>query len=324
MQTEALKSWTWSSNQILTEEREHAWSDTLNRISLPPARARAPERNDFHGDICNVMSPLGIEFSLLEASPQTISGRCANSAGTVWLALLIDGKYELNDGGRCIPLQCGDILYGPGGRDSTLELTDDFRLLHISIPAPMLHPRLLNPVTLQCGALPAGAGGHRVFGAMLHAIANNLSDLSAAQMRPVEIALSEFVIAGLAEASSLRSFGNVARAAHFHRICQAIEAALGDPELSVRKIADGQHASARYVQKLFEEADLSFGQYVRQRRLAHCRADLASAAHHNLSILDICFRWGFNDAAHFSRSFRAEFDITPRAYRQSQLGKRLQ
>jgi len=324
MQTEALKSWSWSSNQLMSEERELAWSDTLNRIFLPPAQTRSVDRNDFHGDICNVVSPLGMEFSVVEASPQTISGRCDNSAGAVWLALLIDGSYELNDGGRRVALQPGDILYGPGGRDSTLEMNDEFRLLHIHIPSPLLHPRLLNPVTLPFGAMPARAGGNRVFAAMLNAIADNLSDLSAAQMRPVEIALSEFVIASLAEASSLRSFGNVARAAHFHRICQAIEVALGDPELSVRKIADAQHASARYVQKLFEEADLSFGQYVRQRRLAHCRADLASAAHHNLSILDICFRWGFNDAAHFSRSFRAEFDITPRAYRQSQLGKRLQ
>jgi len=322
MQTEALKSWKWSSNQFGMAERQHAWSDTLNRISMPGALAQG--QREFHGNICNVVSPLGIEFSLLEASPQTISGRCEESAGTVWLALLIEGTYELNDGGRCIPLQCGDIIYGPGGRDTTLEVTDEFRLLYVNIPAALLHPRLLNPGSMQPGALPTQAGGNRVFAAMLGAIADNLSDLTAAQMRPIEMSLSEFVIATLAEASSFRSFANVARSIHFHRICQAIEAVLGDPELSVRSIAESQHASSRYVQKLFEEADLSFGQYVRQRRLAQCRKDLASAAYQNLSILDICFRWGFNDAAHFSRSFRAEFGVTPREYRQSQLGKRLQ
>jgi AraC-like DNA-binding protein len=322
MQTEALKSWKWSSNQIGTADRQHAWSDTLNRISMPGALAQG--QREFHGDICNVVSPLGIEFSLLEASPQTISGRVEESNGAVWLALLISGTYELNDGGRCIPLKCGDIIYGPGGRDSTLEVTDEFRLLYVNIPSGLLHPRLLNPGTMQPGALPTQAGGNRVFAAMLASIADNLSDLTAAQMRPIEMSLSEFIIAALAEESSFRSFGNVARSNHFHRICQAIESVLGDPELSVRSIAESQHASSRYVQKLFEEAQLSFGQYVRQRRLAQCRKDLASAAYQNLSILDICFRWGFNDAAHFSRSFRAEFGVTPREYRQSQLGKRLQ
>lgn len=322
MQTEALKSWTWSSNHILSEEREHAWSHTLNKISIPGARHQG--QREFHGDICNVVSPLGIEFSLLEASPQTISGRCENSAGAVWLALLIDGSFVLNDGGRCIPLKCGDIIYGPGGRDSTLDVLDEFRLLYIHIPSSMLHPRLLNPMTLPFGSFSTQSGGSRVFASMLRAIADNLSELTAAQIRPIEVSLAEFVIAGLAEESSQRSFGNVARSAHFQRICQAIESTLGDPELSVRKIADQQNASPRYIQKLFEEVDLSFGQYVRQRRLSHCRADLASAAHRNLSILDICFRWGFNDAAHFSRSFRSEFGVTPREFRQSQIGKRLQ
>lgn len=322
MQTDILKSWEWSSHQIGPAEREHAWSDTLNRISMPGALVES--RCEFHGHVCNVVSPLGIEFSLLEASPQTISGRCENSSGTVWLALLISGSYALNDSGRCIPLQCGDIIYGSGGRDSTLEVTDEFRMLYVNIPSTLLHLRLLNPVTLQAGTLSTRAGGSRVFAAMLHAIAGNLSALTAAQMRPIEISLSEFLIAELAEASSFRSFANAARSAHFHRICQSIEAVLGDPELTVRSIAESQNASPRYVQKLFEEAELSFGQYVRQRRLAQCRNDLASAAHRNLSILDICFRWGFNDAAHFSRSFRAEFGVTPREYRQSQLAMRLQ
>jgi AraC-like DNA-binding protein len=38
----------------------------------------------------------------------------------------------------------------------------------------------------------------------------------------------------------------------------------------------------------------------------------------HLSISEICFRWGFNDAAHFSRAFREQFATTPRAWRSSQ------
>jgi AraC-like DNA-binding protein len=31
----------------------------------------------------------------------------------------------------------------------------------------------------------------------------------------------------------------------------------------------------------------------------------------------IAFRWGFNDSAHFSRAFTAEYGVTPREYRDS-------
>jgi AraC-like DNA-binding protein len=321
MEQRALKSWCWSTDLLTTEEREHGWRDTLQQITMPMVHS---QDHNFHGDVASVVSPMGIEFSRLQASPQTISGRCENSNGSMWLALLINGTFIFDDGQNSTQLEPGDILYGPTGRDSTLRLPEEFGLLYIKLPRAMLHPRLLNPLGIQLGALRKQAGGHRVFAGMLQLIAENLEEITAAQIRPIEISLSEFVIASLAENSSVHSFGNVARAANFHRICQSIEDRLGDPELDLRKIADEQNASPRYIQKLFEEASLSFGQYVRQRRLAQCRADLASTAHRNLSILNICFRWGFNDAAHFSRSFRAEFGVTPREFRRQQLGVDLQ
>lgn len=61
---------------------------------------------------------------------------------------------------------------------------------------------------------------------------------------------------------------------------------------------------------------MSFTGYVRDRRLERCRQELMSPAHRGLSVSEICFRWGFNDAAHFSRSFRAKFDMTPRSCRK--------
>jgi AraC-like DNA-binding protein len=112
---------------------------------------------------------------------------------------------------------------------------------------------------------------------------------------------------------------DVAGASNFHRICQAIEVQLGEGDLTLQQVAEQQHVSARYIQKLFQQASLSFSQYLRQRRLEHCRADLGSLTHRNLSISEICFRWGFNDAAHFSRSFRADYGVTPRAYRARRL-----
>jgi AraC-like DNA-binding protein len=35
-----------------------------------------------------------------------------------------------------------------------------------------------------------------------------------------------------------------------------------------------------------------------------------------LSISEICFRWGFNGSAHFSRAFRDQYGVSPREFRQ--------
>jgi AraC-like DNA-binding protein len=313
-----MKAWKYSTELVLGEERERVWGEALRQISLPSTRLI--DQRGFHGDVSSVVSPLGIEFSRVSSSAQTISGACASRPPCLWLALPIEGVFELDDGADHTDLRQGDILYGPTGRDSTLKLPDHFVMLYIRIPQTMLYPRLLNLQVLPMGTLTGAAAGNRIFSGLLRSIVDNLEDLTDEHIRPIEVALSEFVIASLAESSAMSCF-DVAGASNFHRISQAIELQLGDGDLTLHQVADQQHVSARYIQKLFQQAGMSFSQYLRRRRLEHCHADLASVTHRNLSISDICFRWGFNDAAHFSRSFRADYGMTPRAFRQQRLGE---
>lgn len=311
-----MKSWKCSTDLVSGDERERVWGEALQQISLPSTCLE--DHSGFHGDVSSVVSPLGIEFSRVSSSAQTLSGACSSRPPCLWLALPVEGVFLLDDGPHSTNLRLGDILYGPTGRDSTLKLPDHFVMLYIRIPQTMLYPRLLNLQVLPLGTLTGRAAVNRIFSGLLHSIVNDLDELTDEHIRPIEVALSEFVISSLAESSAMSCF-DVAGASNFHRITQAIELQLGDGDLSLHQVADEQHVSARYVQKLFQQAGMSFSQYLRRRRLEHCHADLASVAHRNLSISDICFRWGFNDAAHFSRSFRADYGMTPRAFRQNQL-----
>jgi AraC-like DNA-binding protein len=311
-----MKSWKCSTDVVTGGERERVWQDALRQISLPTTRLQ--DCSSFTGEVSNVISPLGIELSRVSSSAQTLSGACSSSPPCLWLALPIKGVFLWDDGADDLDIQSGDILYGPTGSDSTLKLPDQFVMLYVRIPQSMLYPRLLNLQTLPLGTLTSGAAVNRVFSGLLHSVVNDLEELADEDIRPIEVAISEFVISSLAESAALGCF-DAAGASNFHRISQAIELQLGDGDLTLHRIADQQRVSARYIQKLFQQAGMSFSHYLRRRRLDHCHADLASAAHRHLSISEICFRWGFNDAAHFSRSFGAEYGITPRAFRQTRL-----
>jgi AraC-like DNA-binding protein len=100
------------------------------------------------------------------------------------------------------------------------------------------------------------------------------------------------------------------------RLCQYVDGNLSDDSLSLATVAAYGRVSERLVQKLFEGLGQTFTSYVRQRRLERCRADLANRQYGHLSISDICFRWGFNDPAHFSHCFRDLYSMSPRQYRQ--------
>lgn len=100
-------------------------------------------------------------------------------------------------------------------------------------------------------------------------------------------------------------------------IRQIIEQNLTDPCLSPAMVAKLSGISTRHLHRLFKGDGVSFGEWARKRRLSEARRQLANKHCADQSIIQIAFHWGFNDAAHFSRTFRQEFGLSPRQYRMA-------
>jgi AraC-like DNA-binding protein len=99
------------------------------------------------------------------------------------------------------------------------------------------------------------------------------------------------------------------------RICAFIEGQLGDYELEVSSIAAAHYISVRYLQKLFEEEGQTVTRWIRDRRIEHCRMDLANAALVHMPVSVIAARRGLRSPAHFSRLFKENFGLAPGEYR---------
>ena len=312
------RAWRFSTDGVAAEERQSAWREVMQRLRLPIGRSSAPE--PFQAGVSCLVSPLGMDFAVMSATPQEISGRNPNQPAAVWLVVLLEGEATFWDGATTTTtLSTGDIIYGPTGTEAGLRLTTDFRLLFISAPRVALDHRLLAPMALRVGRFAGGKGLGRVFSGLLRGTAEALLDLSSEQLRPVELAVTEFLVANLAAENSPAALGGAgaARAAHLHRVCQSMETLLSDPDLSLEQVAAEDGISTRSLQKLFASANLSFSTYLRSRRLERCRLDLSSPICASLSISEICFRWGFNGSAHFSRAFKERYGVSPRAYRRA-------
>ena len=88
------------------------------------------------------------------------------------------------------------------------------------------------------------------------------------------------------------------------------------PELNVDFIAESAGLSVRQVHRLFADEGISLMRWVWVRRLEQCHRELSQNESGKRPISDIAYRWGFNDQAHFSRSFRKHFGISPRDLRR--------
>lgn len=85
---------------------------------------------------------------------------------------------------------------------------------------------------------------------------------------------------------------------------------LGLPSLGPELVAQATGVSRARLYRLFEPCG-GIASYIREMRLRRAFTDIASPANYHRQISEIAFQFGFADAAHFSRCFRARFGIAP-------------
>lgn len=311
-----LKQTHFTTDAYPGDRRVDAWRDALGHVSL--GLQGTEELGTFHGQARSVVSPLGIVFTRLSASGQSLTGQAQSSEPGVWLALQLASSGRLDSAEGRSEIGVGDLACGPLCRSFSLAYDNDFRVLFTLLPQSVLQSRGLASLVKRPGVLRGNNSTVRIFADMLAAVADGIETLTEAGLRPVELALLEFYASCMVEETGedkLRGETGT-QMSLLNRICQIVEAHLGEADFSRATVARKEGISARYVQRLFENAGDTFGHYLRRRRLERCRLDLINPALTHVSITEISYRWGFNDSAHFSRAFRDEYGLSPREFRK--------
>lgn len=112
----------------------------------------------------------------------------------------------------------------------------------------------------------------------------------------------------LLQGSNLRSY-----------VQKVIDESLTQPGLSPVGLASRLNISVRHLYRLFEEQDDSVCRYIQRARLKRSADDLTNPFLRSESITSIAYKWGFTDSAHFSRSFKKQFEVSPKDFRSSRL-----
>ena len=306
----------FTTNTYPKEQRYDAWRFALQRALLSLENA---DKTNLYGELVQIVSDSGINFIRLVGTAQEYTVDFREDPGSLWLAVILDGNCVARSGADALTLNEGDMVCASSNSPVSLQFTADHRLLLLRIPASSLDQRLKTPMPDKPRRLSADTGPTSLLFSMLNSLADMSTEVSGDSLRPVELALPEFLLASLLSDAPPRALGGAAgmRAALLERIFQTIEMRLSDPDLNYQQVASEHGISPRYLQKLFESIDDSFGHYVKLRRLERCRLDLTSPLHAQKSISDILFQWGFNDSASFSRAFREQYGISPREYRKN-------
>jgi len=223
------------------------------------------------------------------------------------------GVELVREGARELALRAGDVVLWDGLEPTEIEIHEAF------CKRTLLFPRsrvlAVCPRLGERGALPplAGSPSARLLVRYMHALAQELPRMDEAATVAAANAALELLRAAVEPA--LPSDRAATRGALRAEIGRYIRGHLQDPSLGPASIAAAYAISVRTLHALFEDAEVSVSALIRGERLARCLEDLRRPE--GGSVTEIAFRWGFSDAAHFSRVFKREFGLTPSQVRHT-------
>ena len=252
---------------------------------------------------------------LVERTPETIAD---GGSGYYKVSLLLSGSSILVQDGREVIMRPGDLSVYDTSRPYSLLFGEEFRNLIMMFPKDRVD--LPIPFTEQLTAVSLGrehSGLAPVVTAFLSQFPAQLTSLDG-RVRS-KLAHTSLDLVGTLF-SSILDADPAQRDPHqllLQKIMSHVESHLGDAELSPSTIAAAHYISTRHLHSLFREADTTVSTWIRERRLERCRADLLDPVLQDRTVSTIAARWGFTDAAHFSRVFKAAFNASPSELRRA-------
>jgi AraC family transcriptional regulator, positive regulator of tynA and feaB len=311
----------WRVSGVGRARRLQAWSDILAATHVAfdvRPTWRTPER--FRGAVSR--HRLG-ELMLVDCTATPfLGGRGAGVIGggcdqrrqenVLGFQFVARGLEMVREGSRKLAVSAGDVVLWDGLQPTEVEIVEPFYKRTLMFPRDRV--LALCPRLGELDALPPlkHDGPARLLARYMNALALELPRLDAAARTAAADAAFE-LLRGAVE-PSLPTCRQAARAAMRTEVRRYVRTHLQDPALGPASIAHAYAISVRALHGLFENADESVAGLVRHERLSRCLEDLERSS--GGSITEIAFRWGFSDAAHFSRVFKRKFGITPSEVRR--------
>jgi acetamidase/formamidase/AraC-like DNA-binding protein len=292
--------------------RGEAWQDLLAQLRLCSIASKGELETfataSLRGDAD------GMVLGSLTAGSQILSPSAARSRVPIGL-LPLDEDIEVDAVNGPLWVPPGTLVLLAPDQEWRIALNRTVPIVVFSLSDHVLNGRLAGRRALDAPRRLQPEGFAGVFIKLIETAAATMDSLSTAEWRGLEQAVAELFLTMVAGEGEPVASATPSLVALFNRVTLAIERRLHDPHLTADRIARAEGISERYLQKLFQQNDVSFGYYLRDRRLERARAALVSPGDIHTLVADIAYRCGFGDAANFNRLFKERFGSPPGVFR---------
>ena len=251
-------------------------------------------------------------------SAQTLAPRCRTQAAEdqIYLKLVVSGHamFEQNGEQRCFSAD-SLVLVDPS-RPFVERVDHETRLIVVSCPKSALRDRgYRSEFNHWIAPDMRSPDAQFVRGIVCTAQGAVISD-SAMQRRTSALLGTQLLdLLDVVMQVEPAPRGRTTEAVRF-RVKRHIAGHLGDDTLDATAIARAAGLSVSQLNRLFRDEGVSPMRYVWQLRVERAASLLGSPQADTLRIEQLAWRCGFTSAAHFSRLFREQYGVTPKAFRE--------
>jgi AraC-like DNA-binding protein len=308
-----------STEAIEPRQRLAFWTDLVCNTYVQLDCDAAAGRDTIEGEIgADTFSTL--QLSTVTATPQIVRrtpAKIARASEDYFLvSIQTRGEGVIVQDQRSARLAPGDFALYDSTRPYELHFEVPFQQYVLRLPGPTLRTALRDTQGLTASTVSGQRGaGHLMIG-MIRTLAADIGTLAPESAAAVAESVTQILIAGLSALPASRQ-QPVSQLTAYHReqIKACVRARIRDPALTVAGIAAQLHLSTSTLHRAWAGEACSIAEWIWVQRLDAARRDLCDPGLAARSVSEIAFSWGFNDAAHFSRAFRARFGCSARELR---------
>lgn len=302
-----------STERLPVADRFSYWADVVAQTFVP-LECDTPARRSFTGSIRHRrMARVGI--TEVSASAQRVQRTRAKIAQSPSDDLIV----VMNMAGQCrVGQRSVNALLGAeegavvsAAAPYCFEFPDAFRQIVLKVPRVLLR---IAPAGHATPSLRLAFGPARLMRHLALAVLEGSEAMSATE----EVSVERVFIELLRSATTHLPADDHSTAIASTRYSDALDFIgqnLADPGLTPAAVAEHLRLSRRSLSRLFAMNGKTIERSIWSFRLAAARDQLADPALRHQSITEVAFSCGFNDAAHFSRSFLNAFGTTPSQFR---------
>ncbi|WP_397427895.1 helix-turn-helix domain-containing protein [Pseudolysinimonas sp.] len=226
-------------------------------------------------------------------------------------SLQVSGTGLLIQDGREAVLQPGDLAIYDTARPYSLVFEEDMRMLVLMFPREQLGlpPEMMRQLTAHRFSSDSGLGAMII--PFLQNVSQNLDRVGGVTGPRLVRTAIDLITTMFANELDLEARPRDSHQLLMQQIRHYIEANLSSADLGPTQIAAAHFISTRHLHGLFRQKGTTVSTWIRERRLENCRRDLIDPLNAHISVGAVASRWGFVEAAHFSRVFKAAFGMSP-------------